>query len=90
MKRHSLYKCLHRIVIIGSKANIEAGANIANYRNERDDKYIRIDWKGRVIETGIDKLGAFVGDGARIGANAVVAPGALLDSGTVIPEVRPG
>lgn len=73
--------------IIGSKANIEAGAIIANYRNERDDKHIRINWNGSVIETGIDKLGALVGDGVRIGANAVVAPGALLASGTVIPRL---
>jgi NDP-sugar pyrophosphorylase family protein len=73
--------------IIGSKANIEAGAIIANYRNERDDKHIRINWNNRVIETGINKLGALVGDGVRIGANAVVAPGALLASGTMIPRL---
>jgi NDP-sugar pyrophosphorylase family protein len=73
--------------IIGSKANIEAGAIIANYRNERDDKHIRIEWNNRVIETGIDKLGALVGDGVQIGANAVVAPGTLLTSGTVIPRL---
>lgn len=73
--------------IIGSRANIEAGAIIANYRNERADKHIRIHWNKRVIETGIDKLGALVGDSVRIGANAVVAPGALLASGIVVPRL---
>jgi UDP-N-acetylglucosamine diphosphorylase / glucose-1-phosphate thymidylyltransferase / UDP-N-acetylgalactosamine diphosphorylase / glucosamine-1-phosphate N-acetyltransferase / galactosamine-1-phosphate N-acetyltransferase len=73
--------------IIGSKANIEAGAIIANYRNERVEKRIRIIWNDRVIETGVEKLGALVGDGVRIGANAVVAPGALLASGIVVPRL---
>lgn len=73
--------------IIGSRANIEAGAIIANYRNERADRHILINWNNTVIETGVDKLGALVGDGVRIGANAVIAPGALLASGIVVPRL---
>lgn len=72
--------------IIGAGANIEAGAIIANYRNELDDKRIRIAFDGAVIDTGVDKFGALVGDGARIGANAVIAPGALIRPGAVIPR----
>ena len=67
--------------IIGSNANIEAGAIIANYRNEMEDKEIKIVRNGVVIETGATKFGALVGDDVRIGANAVIAPGALLDVG---------
>jgi bifunctional N-acetylglucosamine-1-phosphate-uridyltransferase/glucosamine-1-phosphate-acetyltransferase GlmU-like protein len=70
--------------IIGSRANIEAGAIVANYRNELEDKLIRIRWNGQVIETGVDKFGALIGDDARVGANAVIAPGALLDKKTVV------
>ncbi len=73
--------------IIGAAANIEAGAVIANYRNERADKRIRIRLDGEVIDTGVDKFGALVGDGARIGANAVIAPGALIRPGIVIPRL---
>jgi NDP-sugar pyrophosphorylase family protein len=69
--------------ILGSKVNIEAGAIISNYRNELEDKRIRIRIDGLTIETGVDKFGALVGDGVRIGANAVVAPGALI-----APDVR--
>lgn len=70
--------------IIGSRANIEAGAIIANYRNELEDKLIRIQSNGQVIETGVDKFGAIIGDDARVGANAVIAPGALLEKKSVI------
>lgn len=72
--------------IIGAGANIEAGAVIANYRNERDDKRIRIAFEGGVIDTGVEKFGALVGDGARIGANAVIAPGALIRPSAVVPR----
>jgi bifunctional N-acetylglucosamine-1-phosphate-uridyltransferase/glucosamine-1-phosphate-acetyltransferase GlmU-like protein len=67
--------------IIGAGVNIEAGAIVANYRNEMDDKRIRIVWRGTTIDTGVDKFGALIGDKARIGANAVVAPGALIEPG---------
>jgi len=67
--------------IIGAGVNIEAGAIVANYRNEMDDKRIRIVWRGGIIDTGVKKFGALIGDHARIGANAVVAPGALIEPG---------
>lgn len=70
--------------IIGAGANIEAGAVIANYRNERADKRLRIVLDGETLDTGIDKFGALVGDGALIGAGAVIAPGALIRPGAVI------
>jgi bifunctional N-acetylglucosamine-1-phosphate-uridyltransferase/glucosamine-1-phosphate-acetyltransferase GlmU-like protein len=68
--------------IVGSDVNIEAGAIVANYRNEMDNKRILILWKGTIIDTGVEKFGALIGDNARIGANAVVAPGALIEAGT--------
>jgi bifunctional N-acetylglucosamine-1-phosphate-uridyltransferase/glucosamine-1-phosphate-acetyltransferase GlmU-like protein len=67
--------------VIGAGVNIEAGAIVANYRNEMDDKRIRIAWRKNVIDTGVEKFGALIGDHARIGANAVVAPGALIAPG---------
>lgn len=70
--------------IIGAAANIEAGAIIANYRNELEDRRIRIFFDGAVIDTGVEKFGALVGDGARIGAGAVIAPGALIRPGEIV------
>ncbi|MES2724715.1 MAG: DapH/DapD/GlmU-related protein [Pseudomonadota bacterium] len=65
--------------ILGAGVNIEAGAAIANYRNELEDKAIRIAWRGGVLETGVEKFGALLGDETRVGANAVIAPGAILE-----------
>jgi NDP-sugar pyrophosphorylase family protein len=67
--------------LIGEDVNVEAGAMFANYRNELVDKRIRLTVGGAVIETGVDKFGALVGDGSRIGANAVLAPGTVLAPG---------
>lgn len=64
--------------ILGAHVNVEAGVVVANHRNELDDKQIRIAAGGRIIETGVDKFGALIGDEAKIGANAVIAPGAVI------------
>lgn len=74
--------------IIGADVNIEAGAVIANHRNEREDRNIRIVYRGRVIDTGVSKFGALVGDGSRIGANAVIAPGALLKPASIVGRLQ--
>lgn len=73
--------------ILGAGVNIEAGAIVANYRNELEDKAIRIAVDGRVIETGFDKFGALLGDGARVGANAVIAPGAVIARNARVPRL---
>ncbi len=74
--------------IIGSGANIEAGAIIANYRNELSDKTIRIACAGSVIDTGVTKFGSLIGDNTRIGANAVVAPGALIEPSSKVGRLQ--
>lgn len=73
--------------IIGERVNIEAGAIIANYRNELDGALIRIRYGDQVIDTGVNKFGALVGDGSKIGANAVIAPGALLLPDSRVPRL---
>jgi len=73
--------------IVGSRVNIEAGAVVANHRNERSDKQIRIVWQGDIITTGVEKFGAIIGNDARIGANAVISPGCLLASGQIVPRL---
>ncbi|ROO00688.1 transferase [Pseudomonas moraviensis] len=73
--------------VIGEAVNIEAGAIIANYRNELDGADIKIRHEDQVIDTGVSKFGALVGDGCKIGANAVIAPGALLRPHTHVPRL---
>lgn len=73
--------------LIGAGVNLEAGAIVANYRNELDGAPIRIRHGERVIETGVRKFGALIGDGCKVGANAVLAPGTLLPPGTRVPRL---
>ncbi|WP_367253268.1 DapH/DapD/GlmU-related protein [Pseudomonas sp. stari2] len=73
--------------LIGERVNIEAGAIIANYRNELDGVDIKIRYADSVIETRVNKFGALVGDDCKIGANAVIAPGAILHPHTHVPRL---
>jgi len=73
--------------MIGRDVNIEAGAIVANYRNERADKEIICFDGERLIRSGRDKFGSLIGDGCRIGANAVLAPGTILTPATVVPRL---
>ncbi|RSZ47155.1 MULTISPECIES: LpxA family transferase [unclassified Variovorax] len=72
--------------VVGAGVNMEAGSVVCNHRNERSDKqiFVRSGQGGALQGTGCEKFGALIGDGVRIGANAVIAPGALLLPGSVI------
>ncbi|HEY8383204.1 MAG TPA: LpxA family transferase [Microvirga sp.] len=73
--------------VLGAGINLEAGSIVANFRNERDEKRIHIHVNGRRIDTGVEKFGALIGDGVRIGANAVLAPGSILKPGMVVARL---
>lgn len=72
--------------VVGHDVNLEAGSIVCNCRNERDDKEIRVRVDGALWRTGCQKFGALIGDHSRIGANGVVAPGALLRPRSVVPR----
>lgn len=73
--------------IIGRDVNIEAGAIVANYRNELASKEIVCFVDQKKITTGIDKFGALLGDECKIGANAVLAPGTILKPKTIVDRL---
>lgn len=81
------HQCFVGDSILGAGVNLESGVKIANRRNERPGKTIRIRLGGALIDAGVACFGALVGDGARIGANAVIAPGALIAPGAVVPRL---
>jgi NDP-sugar pyrophosphorylase family protein len=64
--------------VLGADVNLEAGSIVCNYRNERDDKGIRVRLGDGLHRIACVKFGALIGDHGRIGANAVLAPGAVL------------
>lgn len=74
--------------IIGHDVNIEAGAILTNHYNEREDDTVYVNFNGEHISTGLHKFGSLVGDGCRIGANAVLSPGTLLKPNTIIRRLE--
>ncbi|MCA0422855.1 MAG: LpxA family transferase [Proteobacteria bacterium] len=73
--------------LLGADVNFEAGSIIANTRNERGGA-VRVRLDGVLTETGVPKFGAVVGDGARVGANAVLAPGTILHPAAVVDRLE--
>ncbi|WP_185247002.1 LpxA family transferase [Chryseobacterium bernardetii] len=74
--------------IIGKNINFEAGSICANHFNEREDKDISVIYNDQIISTGINKFGSLVGDDSKIGANAVLSPGSILNKKTIVKRLE--
>lgn len=74
--------------ILGSHVNMEAGSIIANHFNERKDKTIYVLIDGQPQATGAVKFGSVVGDNVKIGANAVLSPGTILEPDSIVKRLQ--
>lgn len=74
--------------IIGSNVNFEGGSIAANHFNEREDKTIKVFYNGIIQHTRLTKFGALVGDGSKIGANAVLSPGTILEIKSIVKRLE--
>ncbi len=70
--------------MIGSDVNLEAGSVLANHFNEFENHRIKVNINGEIIDTKTLKFGSLLGDGCRIGANAVLNPGTVLGKASVV------
>jgi NDP-sugar pyrophosphorylase family protein len=68
--------------ILGAKAHLAAGVIISNLKLNSD--FITIRMGDVVVETGLRKFGALVGDGVEIGCNTVINPGSILGRNSLI------
>jgi len=74
--------------IIGRNVNFEAGSIAANHYNERISKRIFVLYQSEIIDTGVEKFGSLVGDYSKIGANAVLSPGTILEKNTIVKRLE--
>ena len=74
--------------IIGREVNFEAGSITANHYNEREDKEIYVLYDSMLVNTEVHKFGSLVGDHSKIGANAVLSPGTILNKGSVVKRLE--
>jgi acetyltransferase-like isoleucine patch superfamily enzyme len=75
---------------MGIRAHIGAGVILSNVR--LDKKNVRAallsdDPKPRLVETGLAKFGAILGDGCEVGCNSVLNPGTILGAACAVPPL---
>lgn len=63
--------------ILGSKSHLAAGVICSNLRLDQQPVKLRLA-DGNVVDTGLRKFGALIGEGAEIGCNAVLQPGTVV------------
>jgi NDP-sugar pyrophosphorylase family protein len=68
--------------ILGAKAHLAAGVIVSNLKLTGDNIVLRLG--NAVIDTGLRKFGAIIGDGAEVGCNAVINPGSILGRRSLI------
>ena len=68
--------------ILGYKSHLGAGAILSNVR--LDHAPVKIAAPEGVIETGLKKFGAIIGDHAEIGCNSVLSPGSIIGRDSII------
>jgi UDP-N-acetylglucosamine diphosphorylase/glucosamine-1-phosphate N-acetyltransferase len=81
--------------IIGERCNLGAGTITANIRFDKEN--VKVEIKGKKIETGKRKLGVIMGDDVQTGINVSLMPGVKVGSGawvapglTVNEDVKSG
>ena len=68
--------------VLGTKVHLAAGVIVSNLKLNGDLITLRVD--GAVVDTGLRKFGALIGDGAEVGCNAVINPGSIIGRRSLI------
>ncbi|MBR9679535.1 MAG: NTP transferase domain-containing protein [Candidatus Altiarchaeota archaeon] len=68
--------------VIGKNCNLGAGTKITSLSS--DKKLVNVKIKGNWVCSGKKNLGAFIGDGAKIGVNVSIMPGVVIDENVKI------
>lgn len=68
--------------ILGSHSHMGASSIISNLKS--DKKNIIIKYNDEILETGMRKIGAFLGDNVEVGCGCVLNPGTIIMSNTNI------
>lgn len=69
--------------VLGLDVNLGAGVKLSNWKISAD-KYIMFRFGDETIDTGLNKIGAILGDGVEIGCNSVLNPGTVVGPRTII------
>lgn len=70
--------------ILGMNVNLGAGTKFANLRFLPGNVRVKTGGDAGIIDSGLRKLGAILGDNAQTGCNSVTSPGTLLGPGAIL------
>ncbi|MEE8483211.1 MAG: sugar phosphate nucleotidyltransferase, partial [Nitrospinota bacterium] len=70
--------------VIGEGVDIGSGTMTIN--GNIDYSHIKVKINNKSVNTGMEKLGAFIGDGAKLGSGHNIKAGSVIDPGKVIPH----
>ena len=70
--------------VIGEDAFVGSGTMTVNHNLARSE--VQVSMKGGMVNSGMNKLGAFVGDGAQVGASNTLAAGVVIAPGEIVPN----
>ncbi len=73
--------------VLGYGAHLGAGVVISNLKSNKEQ--IKVKDGGAVIETGLRKFGAIVGDNAEVGCNTVLFPGTIIGRNSIVYPLTP-
>lgn len=68
--------------VLGFKAHLGAGVITSNLKS--DGTLVKVKYEASIIETGLRKFGAIIGDSAEVGCNTVLNPGTILGKGSIV------
>lgn len=68
--------------ILGHKAHLGAGVKLSNFKSDGSNISLLID--NKLVDTGLKKFGAILGDSVEIGCNSVTNPGTIVGRSTTI------
>lgn len=68
--------------VLGYKSHMGAGAVTSNVKSDKTPVTIKVG--NQIVETGLKKMGAVLGDYVEVGCNSVLNPGTIVGSGTNI------
>ncbi len=69
--------------VLGNNVNLGAGTKLSNYKIAAD-KTVRLKTDSGIIDTGLDKFGAILGDNSTSGCNSVLNPGTVIGRNVMI------
>lgn len=73
--------------ILGYKSHLGAGVICSNLKSSGEP--VRVKAGNEIIETGLRKFGAMVGDNAEVGCNSVLNPGTIIGKNSIVYPLTP-